>query len=109
MEKLSSAEYIKGYSRGGQNNINIVTSNDKIIIPQLLQRYVVKFYHTYLFHLGLDRTEAMIFNIFTGPALEKLSVRKSRSVACDNIQNGQKIYGKFPAKLSKEILCNKYV
>ena len=47
-EKLKCAEYIKGSFRGGQNTIKIVTFNNKIVIAQLLQRYVLKWYHTYL-------------------------------------------------------------
>ena len=37
-----SVEYIKGYLCGGQNTINILSFNDKIVIPQLLKRCVVK-------------------------------------------------------------------
>ena len=38
-DKLNSSEYIKGYFRGGRNTIKLVTNNDKIVIPHLLQRY----------------------------------------------------------------------
>ena len=37
-EKLNSAEYIKGSFSGGRNTINIVTVNDKIVIPQFIER-----------------------------------------------------------------------
>ena len=63
-EKLNSAEYIKGYFQGGRNTINFVTFNDKIVIRQLLQMYVVKWYHRYLLRSVLDRKEAMIFPTF---------------------------------------------
>ena len=63
-EKIDSSEYIQGYFRGGQNTINLVTFNDKIDIPQLLQRYVLILYHTYIFHPGLDITKAIIFQRF---------------------------------------------
>ena len=53
--KLNSAEYIKGSYRGGRNNVKLVTFNDKIVISQLIQRYIVKWYHTYLLHPGLYR------------------------------------------------------
>ena len=45
---------------GGLNTINLVTFNDKIVIPLFLQRYAVKWYHMHLLHTGLDRTEAII-------------------------------------------------
>ena len=60
MEILNSVEYIKGYFCGIRNTTNLVMFNDKIVIPQLIQRYIMKWYHTYLFHPGLDRTEAII-------------------------------------------------
>ena len=60
MEKLHSAEYQMGYFRGGKNTIEFVTYKDKILIPQQLQKYVVKWYHKYLLHPGLDRTDEVI-------------------------------------------------
>ena len=70
-EKLKCAEYIKGYFRGGQNTTNLVTFNDKIVTPQILQRCVVKWYHTYILHPGLDRMEAMIHQHFYCPGIIK--------------------------------------
>ena len=52
--KLNSEEYKKGSFRGGQNTIKLVTCANKIVIPQLLQKYAVKLYHTYFLHPGLD-------------------------------------------------------
>ena len=40
--KLNSAEYQKGYFCGGQNTIKLIMYKDKIVIPQKLQKYVVK-------------------------------------------------------------------
>ena len=59
-EKINSAEYQKGSFCGGWNTIELVTYKDKIVIPQKLQKYVVKWYHTYLLRKGSDQTEAMI-------------------------------------------------
>ena len=54
-EKLNSVEYQKGYFCGGRNTIKLVTCKNKIVIPQKLQKYVVKWYGTYLLHPGLDQ------------------------------------------------------
>ena len=54
-EKLKYATYQKGYFRGGRNTIELVTYKDKIVIPHKLQRYVVKLYHTYILHPGLEK------------------------------------------------------
>ena len=59
-KKLKCAEYTKGCFHGGLNTIELATYKDKIIITQLLQKHVVKWYHTYQLHPGLDRTDAMI-------------------------------------------------
>ena len=59
-EKLKCAEYSKGSFRGGQSTINIITHKDIIVIPQKLQKYVVRWYHTYIRNSALDQTEAMI-------------------------------------------------
>ena len=63
-EKIKNSEYIKVSFRGGQNTIKLVTLNNKIVIPQLLQIYVLKWYHTYILHIGKDRTEEIIFQTF---------------------------------------------
>ena len=59
-KKLKSAEYIKGYFRGGLNTINFVTFNDKIVIPQLLQKYVV-----ILFYFLIVNKPLSIFHHYT--------------------------------------------
>ena len=35
----------------------LICKNDKIVIPKILQEYVVNWYHTYLLYLGQERTE----------------------------------------------------
>ena len=59
-EKLKFAKFKKGSFRGGRNTIELITYEGKIVIPQKLQKYLVKWYHTYLLHLGMDRTEVMV-------------------------------------------------
>ena len=58
--KLICVNYQNGYFRGGRNTIEVVTYRDKIVIPQQLQRYLVKLYQNYLLHPVLDRMEAVI-------------------------------------------------
>ena len=52
LEKLNSAEYQKGSFCGDRNTIENVTYRK--VIPQKLKKYVVKWYHMYLLHPGLD-------------------------------------------------------
>ena len=41
-ERLNYVEYQKGYFHGVRNTIKLVTYKNKTVIPQKLQKYVVK-------------------------------------------------------------------
>ena len=63
--KYKNGKYHKGSYSGVINiDINHTTCEDKIFIMLNLQVYVLHWYHTYLFHPGMDRTEAMICRHF---------------------------------------------
>ena len=46
--------------RGGGTDIELICYNGKIVILLLLQKYVLHWYHTYLLHPGITRTEETI-------------------------------------------------
>ena len=46
--------------RGGEKQWQLVISQQKIVIPQSLQKRVVDWYHLHLCHPGTTRTEATI-------------------------------------------------
>ena len=59
--KYTYGTYQQGFFRGvSKIDLKLITCKDKIIIPTKLQSYVVHWYHAYLLHPGMDRTEAMI-------------------------------------------------
>ena len=59
--KCKYGTYHKGSFRGGSNiGLKLIPYKDHIVIPSILQIYVVHWYHMYLLHPGTDRTEAMI-------------------------------------------------
>ena len=43
---------------GGNIYLDLITCEDNIVIPPIIQSYVLHWYHTYLLHPGMDRTEA---------------------------------------------------
>ena len=47
-EKPKCAEFTKGSYCRGRNTIGRITYKDKIVIPQKLQKYIVKWYQTRL-------------------------------------------------------------
>ena len=57
MEKLNCEKYQRDYFCEGRNTRKIVMCKDKIVIPKQLQKYLVKWYHTYILHPGLDQTK----------------------------------------------------
>ena len=63
MAKYKYATYHTGSFRRLINiYINLITCEDKIVIPTIIQSYVLHWYHTYLLHTVMDRTEAMILH-----------------------------------------------
>ena len=55
--KYKTDTYQEGYYRGGSNiYLKLITCKDKILIPSKIQSYVLHWYHTYIFHTGIDRT-----------------------------------------------------
>ena len=51
--------YIKDFHGGGKTR-SLVCYNDKIVVPNQLQRHVIDWYHTVLCHPGINRTEETI-------------------------------------------------
>ena len=51
--------------------LNLITCNDKIGIPLILQSYALYWYHAYLLHPGMNRTVAMILQHFYCPGIIK--------------------------------------
>ena len=59
--KYEMVMYQKGSFRGGSNiNLNLITCKDRVVIPSILQSYVLHWYHTYLLHPGMDITGVII-------------------------------------------------
>ena len=52
---------INVFCGGGNIYLNLITCEDKIVLPSILQHYVLHWYHTYLLSPGIDLTEAIIF------------------------------------------------
>ena len=86
-KKLNCAEYTKCYFSGGWNTIEIVMYNGRILTSQKLQKYVVKWYHMYLLHTGLDRTEAMVHQNLYWPGMREAvqkEFKKCGTFQCTN-------------------------
>ena len=61
MAKYKDGAHRKGSFFGGINMyLNLITREDIIDIPSILQSYVLHWYHKYLLHPGMDITEDII-------------------------------------------------
>ena len=45
---------------GGGKTLSLTCFKDKIVVPTLLQKHVINWYHTLLCHPGINRTEETI-------------------------------------------------
>ena len=66
-------------------NLNLITCEDNIVIPLILQSYVLHWYHTYPLHTRMDRTELTICQNFYWPGIRK-DVRKKVNI-CNTFQH----------------------
>ena len=71
VETLKFANYYTKYFCGGGNIFMLICKNDKIVVPTILQKYVVNWYHTYLLHPVTERTEATISQKYYWPHLRE--------------------------------------
>ena len=77
--------YQKGSFRGVSNIYhNLITCEDKIVIPSILQIYILHWYYMYLPHQGMDRTQETILQYLYWPVIIK-SVREEVT-NCDILQ-----------------------
>ena len=78
MEKYTTSKHkISSFCGGNNTNFNLITCEDKIFIPLILQSYVLNRYHKYLLHKGIHITEAMICNVFYWPGIRKYTWKGS--------------------------------
>ena len=68
-EKIKRANYHTEYFCGDRNKFMLICKNDKIVVPKILQKYVVSWYHTYLLHPGTEIIEATISQYYYWPNL----------------------------------------
>ena len=100
MEQLkTNPKYTLKTFRGGGKTRQIVCKNDKIVLPQSLQKRAVKWYHDQLCHPGESRTESTIRQHFT---FKNLSIMvKDICKKCHTCQKCKKSnikYGQLPEK-----------
>ena len=113
MKKLLSddSRYTLTAFHGGEDQeIDLITRDEKIVIPEQLQRRVVEWYHTFLCHPGETRTEQTIRQHFTFKGLKPMVHDVcSKCSICQKSKKHTKKYGLLPEKEAEanpwEVLC----
>ena len=109
LKKDSSKLYLKTFHGGGKNR-DLVCYKDKILMPKLLQKRTVQWYHDMLCHPGKTRTEATISQHFYWKNMRK-DVEKVCSTCpiCQLNKRNKKKYGHLPEKQAEaipwDVLC----
>ena len=86
IDKYKYGTYHKGSFRVGSNiNLKLIMCEDEIVILSKIQSYILHWYHTYLLHPGMDRTEAIICQHLYWPVI-RTAVRKELT-NCDSCQS----------------------
>ena len=84
MAKCKYVTYHTGSYRGGSKiYINLIRCEDNIVIPSILQIYLLHCYHKYILYPIMDIT------VGTGPSIDIASRRKWLIVTLDNVKNNQ--------------------
>jgi len=97
------ADRSKRYSitafRGGGRKRLLITLHKKIVVPKVLQRSIVQWYHINLCHPGETRTEQTIRQHFTWTNL-RATVHDicSKCATCQTTKRSTQQYGLLPAK-----------
>jgi transposase InsO family protein len=90
--------------RGGEKKISIICRKDKIVIPTVLQKRVVEWYHTQLCHPGETRTEANLRQHFWWPNLREDVAKHCKTCKpCQIAKRTDKKYGHLPMKEAEAV------
>ena len=68
--KLAKSQY-KYHSFHGGTTRQLICVKDKIVVPTLIQKHVINWYHTVLCHLGMNQTEETIFQHLWWPKMRE--------------------------------------
>jgi transposase InsO family protein len=94
---------VEKYRKRKLEGADIVTHHKLIVIPKVLQKRIVAWYHHYLAHPGMTRLEATLRETMTWPNMRKDIESHVRT--CPQCQKYKKVrpkYGKLPEKQAED-------
>ena len=97
--KMPDSAYKNKEFHGGGKVTSLACHNDKIVIPGLLQKHVIMWYHTTLCHPGINRTEETIGQHLWWPKMRShITNYVQKCPLCQRNKRKQKKYGLIPPK-----------
>ena len=95
---------------GGGTNKQLAFNKEKIVIPKMLQKHVIDWYHTVLCHPGINRTEETISQHLWWPKTrDQITMYVQACPTCQKNKRKQKKYGHLPPKEAEADIWDKCV
>ena len=100
LNKAQTADnYVLKLFCGGSKSYDLITQNNKIVVPQPLQKRIVEWYHLQLCHPGETHTEQTIAQHFYWTHLQQTVQEVCKPCkTCQVTKKTNKKYGHLPAK-----------
>ena len=96
------------FFHGGRIQKELICHNEKIVVPKLLQRHVIDWYHTVLCHPGINRTEETISQHLWWPKMrDQITAYVQSCPSCQRNKRKQKKYGHLPPKEAEAEIWDK--
>jgi hypothetical protein len=98
LKQKNSKYKFKSFHGGGKSR-ELICYNEKIVIPKELQLRIVNWYHTFLGHPGINRTEETIGQHLWWPNMRKhITLTVSTCGNCQRNKRQSKKFGHLPEK-----------
>jgi len=82
---------------------DLITIENRIVIPKVLQGRIIAWYHEYLAHPGMTRLEATIRSLFTWTNIRaQVKSHVETCAKCQLCKNRNKSYGHLPPKTAEK-------
>jgi len=100
--KMTNSKFAMKEFHAGEKSTSLICYNGKIVIPNLLQKHVINWYHTTLCHPGINRTEETIGQHLWWPKMrDHITNYVKICPLCQRNKRRQKKYGLLPPKLAE--------
>ena len=103
--KKKPSEYKTQEYKASDKTYQLITKEDKIVLPKALQRKAAEWYHTHLLHQGETRMELTIGQHYTWTGMRRTITETCRACnVCKRLKKRLKKYGTIPPKKSPETI-----